>query len=64
MYAVSAAEFLAEGTADILANKYTHLWGCPVSLLSDSGLQFCFRLSHAVYKLLGMCQNCDKLLSS
>ena len=35
MYAVSAAEFTAEGTADILLNKYTPLWGCPANLLSS-----------------------------
>ena len=51
MYAVSAAEFTAEGTADILANKYIPLWGCPSSL-SDNGLQFCSKPSLAVYKLL------------
>ena len=33
MYAVSAAEFTAEGTADILDNnKYIPLWRCPDSL--------------------------------
>ena len=41
MYAVSAAEFTAEGSAGILVNKYMPLWGCSVSLLSDSGLHFC-----------------------
>jgi len=54
MYAVSAAEFTAEGTADILVNKYIPLWGCPVSLHSDNGLQFCSKLSHAIYKLQGI----------
>ena len=54
MHAVSAAEFTAEGTADILVNKCTLLWGCPVSLFSDNGLQFCSKLSHAIYKLHGM----------
>ena len=54
MHAVSAAEFTAESTADILVNKYIPLWGCPVSLLSDNGLKFCSKLSHAIYKLLGL----------
>ena len=54
MFAVTAAEFAAEGTANILINRYIHLWGCPRSILSDNGLQFCSKLSHAVYKLLGV----------
>ena len=54
MYAVSAAEFTAEGTADILVNKYIPLWGCPASLLSDNELQFSSKLSLDVYKLLGI----------
>ena len=53
MYAVSAAEFTAEGTADILANKYIALWGCPASLFSDNRLHVCSKLSLAVYKVLG-----------
>ena len=48
------AEFTAEGTADILVSKYIPLWGCHVSLLSDNGLQFCSKLSPAIYKLHGM----------
>ena len=53
MYAVTAAEFTAEGTANILINRYIPLWGCPRSILSGNGLQFCSKLSHAVYQLLG-----------
>ena len=52
MFAVTAAEFTAEGTANILINRYIPLWGCPRSILSDNGLQFCSKLLHAVYKLL------------
>ena len=52
MYAVTAAEFTAEGTANIPNNRYIPLW--PRSILSDNGLQFCSKLSHAVYKLLGI----------
>ena len=54
MYAVSAAEFTAEGTADTLVIKYIPLWGCPASLLSDNELQFSSKLSLDVYKLLGI----------
>ena len=54
MYAVTAAEFTAEGTANILVNPYIPLWGCPHSILSDNGLQFCSKPSHAVYQLLGV----------
>ena len=52
MYAVTDAEFTAEGTADILVNKYITVWGCPTSILSDNGEQFCSKLSAAVYELL------------
>ena len=31
MFAVTAAEFTAEGTADVLINRYIPLWGCPRS---------------------------------
>ena len=53
MYAVSADEFTAEGTADILVNNHIPLWGRPVSLFSENGLQFCSKLYNAVYALLG-----------
>ena len=53
-FPVTAAEFTAEGTANILVNKYIPLWGCPRTILSDNGLQFCSKLSQAVYQLLGV----------
>ena len=52
MFAVTAAEFTAEGTANILVKRFIPLWGCPSTLLSDNGLQFCAQLAIAVYKLL------------
>ena len=54
MFAVATAEFTAEGTANILVNRFIPLWGCPSTLLSDNGPQFCARLATAVYKLLGI----------
>ena len=40
MFPVTAAEFTAKGSANILVNKYIPLWGCPRTILSDNGLQF------------------------
>ena len=54
MFAVTTAEFTAEGTANILVDRFIPLWGCPSTLLSDNGPQFCARLATAVYKLLGI----------
>ena len=54
MYAVTATEFTAEGTADIFVNRYITLWGCPLSLLSDNGMRLCSKLAMVVYKLLGV----------
>ena len=54
MFEATAAEFKAEGKANIITNRYIPLWGCPRSILSDNGLQFCSKHSHAVYKLLGV----------
>ena len=54
MFAVTTAEFTAEGTANTLVNRFIPLWGCPSTLLSDNGPQFCARLATAVYKLLGI----------
>ena len=53
-FTVTAAEFPAEGTANILVKQYIPLWGCPHTTLSHNGLQFCSKLSKAVYQLLGV----------
>ena len=45
MFPVAAAEFTAEGAAINLVNQYILLWGCPHTILSDNGLQFCSKLS-------------------
>ena len=54
MFAVSKAEFTAEGTAHILVNRFVPIWGCPSTLLSDNGPHFCAQLSAAIYKRLGV----------
>ena len=54
MFPVTAAEFTAEGTANILVNQYIPLSGCPRTILSDNGLQLCSKLSQDVYQLLGV----------
>ena len=51
---LTAAEFTAGGTANILVNRFIPLWGCPSTLLSDNGLQFCAQHATAVYKLMGI----------
>ena len=54
MFPVTAAEFTAEGIANILVNQYISSWGFPRTILSDNGLQSCSKLSQAVYQLLGV----------
>ena len=54
MFAVSAENFTAAGTADILLNEYIPLWGCPVTLLSDNGQQFTSKLATIVYDHVGI----------
>ena len=49
--AVTAAEFIAEGTANILVIHHIRLWGWLFNLWSDNGPQFCAQLTTAVYKL-------------
>ena len=52
MFAVTAAEFTAKGTANIFVNQYMTKWGCPTTLLSDNGLHFCSKLSMAIYEVM------------
>ena len=54
MFAVTAAAFTAEDTANILINRCIPLWGCSISILSANDLQFCSKFSHVVYELLGV----------
>ena len=54
MFPVTAAEFTAEGTANILVNQYIPLWRSPRTILSANGLQVCSKLSQAVHQLLGV----------
>ena len=54
MFAVTVAEFTAGGTANVLVNQYIPICGCPRTIRSDNGLQFCSKLSQAVYQLLGV----------
>ena len=54
VFAITAAEFIAEGTANIFVNHFIPLWGCPSTVLSDNGSQLWAQLATAVYKLLGV----------
>ena len=54
MFVVAAADFTAEGTANVLINRYVPLWRCPRSIRLDNGLQFGSKLSPVVHKLLGV----------
>ena len=54
VFTVTANAFMAEGTANILVNKFISVWGCPRTILSDNGLQFCYKLSQAEYQQLGV----------
>ena len=54
IFVITAAEFRAEGTANILINRYIPRWGCPRSILSDNGLLFCSNFFHVVYEILGV----------
>lgn len=52
MFPVTAAEFAAAGTAEIMENQYIAHWGFPESVMSDHGLKFCSKLGVALRKLL------------
>ena len=44
----------AAGTADVVLNEYIPLWGCPVTLPSDTGHNFTSKLANVVYDRLGI----------
>ena len=52
-FPVTATEVTAEGTANVLVNKYIPLWGCPRTILSDNGF-----LSPSSHKLYTSCWAC------
>ena len=54
MFAVTAAQFTTGGTADILIDRNTTLWGYPETLISDNGQQVASKLSNAVYDRFGI----------
>ena len=54
MFNVTAAEFTAEDTDNIMLNQYIPQWVCPRTILSDNGVHFCSKLSHAVYQPVGV----------
>ena len=54
MFAVSADNFTAAGTADILPNEYIPLSGCPGILLSDNSQQFTSKMATIVYDRVGI----------
>ena len=65
MFPVTAAEFTAEGTANILMNQYFPLWGCPRTILSDNGQQLVLLQAFAsCMSAVERAQACYKLLSS
>ena len=53
MFLVTATEFTPEVTANFLVNLFIPLWGCPRTIPSDNGLQFCSKLSQNIYQLFG-----------
>ena len=57
-FAVTAAKLTAAGRANILVMCYIPLWICPCTILSDNGLQFCFKRLQAVYQRMGVHKLC------
>ena len=53
MYATTETEFTASGAFGMLIDRYTLLWECPGTLVSEDGLPLCSQLSCALYERLG-----------
>ena len=54
MFAVTAAEFTADGTANSSVIRFIPFGGCPSTFLSNNEMQFSTKLATAVHKLLGV----------
>ena len=63
MFPVTAAAFTAESTANILADKYIPLWGCPRHTLGQRPLVLCQAFTSSI-SAVGSAQACHNLLSS
>ena len=60
MFRVNAAEFTAEGTANILVNQYIPLWGSPRTILLDNDCSS----APSFHKLYISCWVCTSLLQA
>lgn len=63
MYSVTGNDFTSKGTVDVLVNQFILTWVCPKTLLIDSGLQFCPKLSQVCVTSSWHSQYCNELVS-
>lgn len=52
MFSVTASEYTAEGTVNILVSRYISLWGYPSTISSKNGRHFCAQFATTGYKLV------------